>query len=328
MEHPEMEEITFPVNVQSSGFGAVTESLEDEIAEAEENADGSFWSLIGTLKKFLDYLKLMCKVLDILHTLLKLIGSFGADLSDIVRAVPGGAAEAPQICETIGGGSEQVRKRSTSFFEKFCNIVTCKWSAVHIFSQDAGNQFQESWTNQVQNYNVGLIPEAGAAIKSYGTPPSPDRSLISSIISLCLPGIIYNLEKLRQIECRYVGCLKNEVAAGVTTIRGCRELKSYQNCKYWMGELFQMLPFAPFIDSTLGQVKSMITDPVGIVMAVVGALCAPIWCKIAGRSFAICRDLVWLQYMIKLGNDVASLADDFKSIKVDLCDEVLGGGEE
>jgi hypothetical protein len=86
------------------------------------------------------------------------------------------------------------------------------------------------------------------------------KSVVWSIIGLCLPGVLRNLNKLRQIECQRALCLKKDVAQGIP-VWMCEEVYHFQLCKYILGELFNTIPFTQVISNYMGQVESYISNP-------------------------------------------------------------------
>ncbi|MDO8660385.1 MAG: hypothetical protein Q7K43_00710, partial [Candidatus Woesearchaeota archaeon] len=90
-------------------------------------------------------------------------------------------------------------------------------------------------------------------------------SLFWSAINLCIPGIVYNLDKLRQVQCRYALCLAQDVKNGFPE-SVCEDMKSYMNCKYVYGEVFRFLPITAVLEYYTGLVKGAMSDPVNLVV--------------------------------------------------------------
>ena len=98
-------------------------------------------------------------------------------------------------------------------------------------------------------------------------------SIVLSVATLCIPGIIYNLNKLRQIECMYVDCLENAVPEGLP-LTACEEQKDYSTCKYWWGELFRIMPITGLFNRLSELVREALSSPFGVVDIVLGQVCA------------------------------------------------------
>jgi len=103
-------------------------------------------------------------------------------------------------------------------------------------------------------------------------PFTPKDSLLLSLSMGCLPGIIYNLKKWRQIECQYASCLKFEVAQGVSPAT-CDSTRSYLKCKYVFGEIFNLIPFAHFVKFVGGMIQAFLHDPAALLFGSAVVLC-------------------------------------------------------
>jgi len=100
-----------------------------------------------------------------------------------------------------------------------------------------------------------------------------EESIVWSTACTCLPGIIHNLHKIRQINCKYALCLAEEVSAQGIDPAWCRAEKSYLTCTYVMGEIFSILPLAAIYDKTINTLKEWYTNPITLIGAVSGCLC-------------------------------------------------------
>ncbi|MFC1774703.1 PDZ domain-containing protein [Nanoarchaeota archaeon] len=88
------------------------------------------------------------------------------------------------------------------------------------------------------------------------------ESLVYSVIipPLCIPGILYNLNKLRQIECRYALCMSSDVRNGMP-VSVCQDAKHQAICQFVVGEIFNIIPIAPIISYYMQQLETLLSDP-------------------------------------------------------------------
>ncbi|MDP3640404.1 MAG: hypothetical protein Q8R53_04370, partial [Nanoarchaeota archaeon] len=114
-------------------------------------------------------------------------------------------------------------------------------------------------------------PELHGALTS-ATARGLDDNLILSAVGLCLPGIIENMERITEIQCRYVYCLENEAAQGVP-FSVCEDMRSQMECKYGFGEVFRLIPFFSPADALLGSVENTVRDPIGLAMSILWETC-------------------------------------------------------
>ncbi len=132
---------------------------------------------------------------------------------------------------------------------------------------------------------------------------APAQSLYENIyistIGLCVPGIIYNLEKYRQVQCREILCYKHEVAAGLATPDSCAKLGDYLSCRYWKGSVIT----GGFIligayDVVIEAIKRWFSSPIGFIRASLHIPCI-ITCATSGSLSGFCT---FTAVIIKLGD--------------------------
>jgi hypothetical protein len=133
------------------------------------------------------------------------------------------------------------------------------------------------WYGQWQKYVLDYYNVATARdVAGLGATSLYDNIYLSSV-GLCLPGILYNIEKAREIHCRKIVCYGREVPAGIATIRACNELYDLQMCEWVFGPLIDFLPFSMI--ETLGQlVKNALSSPFGLIYSATEALGCAAFC--------------------------------------------------
>jgi len=104
-------------------------------------------------------------------------------------------------------------------------------------------------------------------------PVNPRDSLVMSTLFGCIPGIIDNLDKYRQINCLYADCIQTAVMEDNVPLKVCEDLKAEATCKYVMGELFSIVPYASIFDQMMNQIKGMLSNPLSAVGGVMAAIC-------------------------------------------------------
>lgn len=109
--------------------------------------------------------------------------------------------------------------------------------------------------------NAGEVGEAFC-----GDSYDPRDSLIGSTLTLCIPGILENVNDWQQIKCEHVVCSYTSISNGLPT-NHCDEQRSYRICSEVMGEIFQ-LPFLNVIDTLKDKVGQIFANPVGVAYGV------------------------------------------------------------
>ncbi|GIU69733.1 MAG: hypothetical protein KatS3mg002_0969 [Candidatus Woesearchaeota archaeon] len=65
------------------------------------------------------------------------------------------------------------------------------------------------------------------------------NSMVMSALKLCIPGVVYNLNKYRQVDCEYLECLKVYSASGLD-VSQCDVMKASKTCSIIVGEVFEI----------------------------------------------------------------------------------------
>ncbi|HLC85113.1 MAG TPA: hypothetical protein VJH22_04955, partial [Candidatus Nanoarchaeia archaeon] len=130
-----------------------------------------------------------------------------------------------------------------------------------------------------------------------------------SIACLCLPGIIHNLEKWNQVQCKYALCLGNEVRERGLPVSFCDEQKSYDECAFFFNQIFNAIPFTEILSDFGALLENLLTNPTALISTVLGTAC-DLGCE-AGRApggFGAC-------YLCNLYNEMSKIADAVISLK-------------
>ncbi len=89
----------------------------------------------------------------------------------------------------------------------------------------------------------------------------PTRNLMSSIISLCLPGILVNLDKLEQNQCQKILCEYDMAQKGLTPIL-CAKEAAYNTCLI-TGEGYDVIE-GILIGSLRQNIRQILENPLGL----------------------------------------------------------------
>lgn len=307
---PEIENVTVSIGLYNMPLGEFDKSVEQKIKDVEDEIAVG-WEWVGSLKKLLFYLEKICSILDLLNKLQILFG--------ILEQIK-------PIGEIFRGPSQVIEKYATgqdTHFYKFCKYISCdktlwgdwytgqrtKWldeTAPSGRSGAAGGDREVGeWENFFRKYDLGTM-----------WPETPKDSIVLSIATGCIPGIIYNIEKWRQVQCNYGVCLWDS-AENHVPISTCNEQKSYLECKFVVGEILQWLPFNWF--KTIGQrVAYILSDPLSLLFGFFGMFC-PNWSASAHGACAILRGATLVS---EIAGDIDSMFDSQNwKIQGDMCEE-------
>jgi len=216
-----------------------------------------------------------------LYTVAVVIGMISPALKNSVfppTAAAGNAAEATKV--TICNTEENLAKiygddvnGIIKFLDSVCSVINCAAvgkGGIEGFFGGGGMP----WCNKLDEL-FKMVPGLGPAAAEAGISifPNIKDSLILSIVCLCLPGIVYNLEKLRQVNCFKAVCLHDYVKEQGYSTEFCDEMHGYLTCMFVYGELFSLLPFTAFFEKLVDMAVTFISDPVAIFTVALGAVC-------------------------------------------------------
>ena len=256
---------------------------------------------MGWVQEIIDWSKYLCLILETYDTIRNVYNAISVGI-DVLRVYPPSYVAAVVVCGTSHTAGNVGEYGLTETLKQYCGFISCKED----YSSWAG-----IWRKNFNRY---------WGFTALGLEPNPYDNIVMAVGNLCLPAILYNVAKQRQIECRYVYCLEKEVPAGIP-IKACNELKSYQYCKYWKGEIFSMIPFVGALNQLSGIIKSIITDPIG-ALNLIGALACGEICPVSGTLSAGCNVYIWYKAVIDLWEDIDQIQKGPEKISNDFCHQV------
>ncbi|MCK5107402.1 MAG: hypothetical protein KAQ83_01630, partial [Nanoarchaeota archaeon] len=103
--------------------------------------------------------------------------------------------------------------------------------------------------------------------------PEPKDSLVTSVATLCLPGIVYNLEKARQIDCYYVYCMEQQVTGGTPPFV-CTLQRHYAWCKFVWGEIWHLFPASALVSKLIESFAAALKDPLAALQLSIQVTCS------------------------------------------------------
>ncbi len=179
-------------------------------------------------------------------------------------------------------------------------------------------------TGMPETGNPANIPGGRGGIDPAGLlgatpwPSDPSQSLILSAATGCIPGIIFNLQKEREIKCQYALCLRDSAMNGLP-VTACEYKYHYEQCYYVMGQIFQVIPYGAFVKRMGQMIAQVLQDPISMVISVVEYTCVLIP-ENAGHGLCVMSGTI--RVLGQLMSDVKGLLS-IKLTSQDSCKEVL-----
>jgi hypothetical protein len=154
----------------------------------------------------------------------------------------------------------------------------------------------------------------------------PKRSLISSIMTVCLPGIFKGIEKYRQIYCKWLMCYKIDIAYGSMMMSQCDELLRYDWCVYVLGDVFNAIPWFQYGNDMVRMVRDVITDPFLLAGYAVDIACNQL-CSTGdlGPACGICTAVAIVNTLTQIAASIAGMAEGsyWTAPMDDICEEAV-----
>ena len=289
--------VNFTLQFYNQPLGDIDENIEERIRDAlDDTLADQEW--ITTLREFLRYGEMICyakqlitNIIGVFYPIILLLG--GNPYTEGAKVT---------ICNVEENIAESY-KVSLDFLSPVCDIANCAattgkmdWlpeeaayigggipfckTATDFFNQlDLDRQIFGAAVDESGNIPQTGLPLSGVTVKD---------SLILSTACLCLPGIIYNLDKLRQVRCFEAVCLNDYVKQDGYPVSFCDEMGDYFMCAYVIGEIFSLLPFTAFFDELINMVVTMLSDPLSLFTTALGFACMATCPVYGGYAFAGC----------------------------------------
>jgi len=132
-------------------------------------------------------------------------------------------------------------------------------------------------------------------------------SIILSILTLCLPGILEKLYEYKQIKCETARCYYDSVKNGLDP-SFCSQHQAYKTCTYIVGEAFAIPPVS-IIEYYRNAISQLLANPVGALwsggvmiardyMKTQGPACGTPWCG-PTSLFLLTTDILGVVQQVK-----------------------------
>jgi hypothetical protein len=312
---PEQEKVVITLGLYNMPLGEYSQSVKDDIENARDTIDN--WQLLGTLRKLVEYAKLICTFLSVLDNI-RVVWDVISNGMDSIRITPPGEAAATSTC-TISDVADRTEEKWYSAQNKFCKFLSCDLDFTGTEFWGMGQDgILSKWQQGGQNFfnNIDL----GADY--FGIDPAkymnPKDSIAVSVLTGCIPGIIYGLDKYRQIECLFADCLESNAKTGMP-IDVCYDQKAYAECTWVWGEIFALIPFTALFDYFMNMIKSALSNPLTLMGVALGLLCLGL-CPESGHLHTVCTVSHLISVIGQLYSDLDNLDTTFE-IKKDYCKE-------
>jgi hypothetical protein len=262
----EFQEVRVPVAFSYSELGAADEAIADKVKEIRESGFMKFANVVNWIKVIIDWINYILKILQIFTKLVDIYDIFDGALVSTATKVEG---------TLVGGGLGTALRGGCVTMDQNSRSLTKFMSYINIPVEILNCNPNPGKTSTDEGLDLGFygwwqksILEFYNAFSLRGPMGIPAQSLYEnmylSALGLCVPGIIYNIDKAREIQCRKMICYGKEVPSGIATMESCEDLYDLQMCEFYYGPMFDFVGFGAI--TYLGKmIKSAISSPLGLI---------------------------------------------------------------
>lgn len=269
---PELENVSIEIPIRNNLRPAGSE-MKDEIDTILDSYE-SYGKIIVNAEKVVSLSENICSIRTVINNIKAVFNAIrlvGVTLKLVAVTKPAG-----EILETTSGRSWEginnaLSKLDKTLFSPYCAFITCdnkKDNGKFVFPggvlplvyDTVKDLWEKIGLKDIIN-KLEIFPEDSNIPLTF--PASPMELAKSDIIfasaGLCIPAIIYHLNKRMQLECWRGQCYMTLVPAGVPK-NECDQQYSYQKCIYWSSGIGTILK-ALGIDRIGDVVNNLISNP-------------------------------------------------------------------
>ncbi|MGV8150573.1 MAG: hypothetical protein ACP5NV_02490 [Candidatus Woesearchaeota archaeon] len=250
---PQVLTIEIPFKLRNSQLDAPGEEYVKKIQEVEKSTTSDYSILIANLDSFMVTAQNFCTLKSTLdYAGLAGVGVQLAGMS--LSAIPG-----MQSLQIVGGQIfNTVQNSNTLLYDpknvesrdptrqgmsqelpmmgligQACMFMSCTLDYNNPLTLD--KELADTIEDSAKDLPLGLGDEISEGL----TNSEMKNSLVMSAMKLCIPGVVYNLNKYRQVDCEYLECMKVYSASGLD-VSQCEAMKASKTCSIIVGEAFEL----------------------------------------------------------------------------------------
>lgn len=237
---PEIEPVNFTIAL-ANDLIPPDKNLEAEIEKVREDVDTWLFNLISTINDIMVFARAVCRLKTVIAAVTDGLVAVRIVLSICIKA--GGPAAL--VCTPIDAGVRLVINifgkvtdiLNNKILAWLCGFVTCDGSS----NDSSGKLFTAGFCSNLRTELTDKFSGQDPNRAFLNRLPSSNlevakKSMIFSVLCMCVPGIVYNIEKYRQIECWKGLCYREYIQMGVPFTE-CEKQYSYQKCVYMGGQV-------------------------------------------------------------------------------------------
>ncbi|PIO05038.1 hypothetical protein COT47_06485 [Candidatus Woesearchaeota archaeon CG08_land_8_20_14_0_20_43_7] len=327
VSNKELEPLNFTIPFYNQPFGTLDSQVGRKINETVDGflIDSLAW--IDYVEKVIMIAEKLCGIYNVLQNIMLVWGKVtslwgsccGGGLTASAACCPQQQSSAVQL-----EGTKEGLKGTYTTVKKWCALIGCTAFSPQ-WTKDTG--YADKYFDWAKDNNLP-ISQYKTNVGYLGN-VEPKDSLVLSAVFFCLPGVVHNLQKLRQIECQYVQCMENTKNGLPLSL--CEEQRDYMTCKYVLGEVFNLIPFAAAFSQILKNVDNALKNPLNFVSTSASAYCS-LTCRSVGTG-TMCSICSWFEFAgiardvfcdfgIGPGCDRSVFSSNYWSLDTGICEDI------
>lgn len=288
ISQPELENFTVMVRLHS--IQAMDDAIIEEMKNVLDFVSHDALDIINILNRVITFINQLCNILLLINTINQILATVRVALIPC-QGIPL-CKPAPLAVDAARSGTDNTATGLMNTFWTVCDYLACRQS---FWYGDAVSKFTTAANEKISSF--GSANMGGRQILGYDSSRTgrtddpalfgniqlwaePKNSLILSILYLCIPGILFNIMKARQVECQYLNCLASDVPTG-TDPSVCVAMRGFNWCMFVYGEIFQIFPIGQILHQLVGVILEALTNIWTIVGLAIGLVC---WAMFSGAG--------------------------------------------
>ncbi len=342
LKSAELQDVTVVVPFAFSSLGSIDENLKQKVTDLKESDFMKFATALGYINTALQWINYVLNILQIFSNVFGIIDLFSEAQATLGtgfnKAADGGAIPTVGISEALRGigaalqGNCLVMSTGTHFGWKvleYLNIITqiLNCNPPDPADLQKGDDPKSSeWGLGWYGYWQRFVLESYNKVSGRDLLGIPAQTVYENIylsgLSLCVPGLLYNVQKAQEVYCRRIICYAKEVPAGLATYDACEKLYDFQMCEFVYVPLLDLTPLAGIAD--LGAIiKSAYGSPLGVIKLAEIVVCSPLCFVESPGVYYACKTVTGLNKLINIVNSIVSSIDNRPDLQGSpYCDQV------
>lgn len=273
----------------------------------KENGDGSaqFWSVVTNLEKMIEYAESWCGLGRTIGQVNVVVGGIGGIMRGIGKNIGGPYGEAMnaigKVLNKVSGfigsyitGQIENKKFEGTLVNKEKKVIwgwegsslggiACKLSSCGgDGGLSVGNLIKTSkddnWCGKVEKVVTSAwmetknLPQENrdeilAQMEDIPSSGFSRSNFLAGSLCMCIPAVVYNLNKYRQIKCQLGYCLQNMTVPGGSTVGECYGQHEVDKCDWFAGDIINEVMSSLGIDAIFDNIFDMLDNPVAGAVA-------------------------------------------------------------